>query len=92
MEFCDYILSIFHQDLSGKILIVGEGRELIQKQFASMKLPRNVEFLGSCSGDLLAVCTKEKFLLILLDMSSEATNALKLCSTIRYVEGRHVFK
>lgn len=76
--------SILHlQDLAGKILIVGEGREAIHKQFANMKLPRSVELLCSSSGDVASVCSKERFLFIVLDISCKANNALKLCSTIR---------
>lgn len=50
-----------------------------------LKQLQDMQMTSCYSTDVISVCTKEKFVLIFLEMSSVAGQAQKLCSTIRRV-------
>ena len=72
------------QDLIKKILIVFEGKdESIGKTWTELKQLEDIQVMSCHSTDLISFCTKERYLLIFLEMSSVAGHAQKLCSTVR---------
>lgn len=75
---------LLFQDLNKKILIVHEGNsEKLCQTWTELKRLEDVRIASCCCTDLSAVCTKETFLLIFLEMSSVSGHAQKLCSTVR---------
>jgi len=77
--------SFSEKDLDKKILIVHDGNdERIRKTWTELKRLEEIQVESCYSTDLISVCTKERFLLIFLEMSSVSGHAQKLCSTIRY--------
>ncbi|XP_031558511.1 uncharacterized protein LOC116294954 [Actinia tenebrosa] len=56
----------------------------ICKQLSGMPLLQDISVLSCSPNNLLAICSKEKFLLIFLDKYCEETCISKICSTLRY--------
>lgn len=84
LNFLSVTFNCYFQDLDKKILIVHDGNdERIRKTWTELKRLEEIHVESCYSTDLISVCTKERFLLIFLEMSSVSGHAQKLCSTIR---------
>lgn len=84
LNFLSVTFNCYFQDLDKKILIVHDGNdERIRKTWTELKRLEEIQVESCYSTDLISVCTKERFLLIFLEMSSVSGHAQKLCSTIR---------